>query len=218
MENNKSLLSLGKLNGHISNAILLQITDIASKFGITTDLRLAHFLSQCSHESGGFKVVSENLNYRLNSLVSVFKHDFDVNRDRVISESEKAKAVKLVGSPEKIANFVYANQNGNGNEASGDGWKFRGRGYIQLTGRENYKKFSTFIGEDCVLAPNLVATKYPLASAAFFFNNNKLWKVCDKGSGVSTVTLVTKRVNGGTNGLNDRIKQFNHYYGLLNGS
>ena len=104
---------------------------------------------------------------------------------------------------------------GNGNEASGEGWKFRGRGYIQLTGKGNYSKFTQFIGEDCVANPDLVATKYPLASAAFFFDINKLWSLCDKGTTDTDVAAVTKRVNGGTNGLSDRIKHFKEFYNLL---
>lgn len=209
------VLKLEKLKGHIPDSVIAQIPSVAVAFGITTNLRLAHFLSQCGHESGGFKVVTENLNYRLDPLVSIFKHDFDTNRDKVISVNEKAKATSLIGHPDKIANFVYANQNGNGNEASGDGWRFRGRGYIQLTGRGNYKSFTKFIGEDVISNPDLVATKYPLASAAFFFNSNKLWTICDKGADKATITAVTKRVNGGTNGLDDRIKHFNEYYNLL---
>jgi putative chitinase len=102
-----------------------------------------------------------------------------------------------------------------GDEASKDGYKFRGRGYIQLTGRDNYTKFSKFIGEDCVSGSDLVATKYPLASAAFFFDSNKLWSICDKGADEATVTAVTKRVNGGTIGLQDRLKHFKEYYSLL---
>jgi putative chitinase len=104
---------------------------------------------------------------------------------------------------------------GNGDEASKDGFKFRGRGYIQLTGKDNYKNFAKFIGEDTIENPDLVATKYPLASAAFFFDSNKLWSICDKGSDDITVTAVTKRVNGGTIGLPDRIKHFKEYYNLL---
>lgn len=208
-------INLSVLKGHIPDSVLSQIPDTAKKFGITNNLRLAHFLSQCGHESGGFKTVTENLNYRLDSLVSVFKHDFDTNKDKVISVNEKVKAESLVGHPDKIANFVYANQNGNGNEVSGDGWKFRGRGYIQLTGRANYQNFTKFIGEDCIKNPDIVATKYPLSSAAFFFNSNNLWKICDKGSDKKTITELTKRVNGGDNGLDDRIKHFNEYYNLL---
>jgi putative chitinase len=104
---------------------------------------------------------------------------------------------------------------GNGPEASGDGFAFRGRGYIQLTGKENYTRFDATVPENIVANPDLVATKYALASAAFFFNSNKLWTICDKGANVATVTAVTKRVNGGTIGLTDRIKHFNEYYHLL---
>jgi putative chitinase len=114
-----------------------------------------------------------------------------------------------------IASRVYGGRMGNGDEASKEGYKFRGRGYIQLTGKSNYTNFTKFIGEDCIANPDLVATKYPLASAAFFFDSNKLWSICDKGADTATVTAVTKRVNGGTIGLPDRIKHFNEYYALL---
>ena len=104
---------------------------------------------------------------------------------------------------------------GNGDESTKEGYKFRGRGYIQLTGKSNYTKFTQFIGEDCVSNPDLVSTKFPLASAAFFFDSNKLWSICDKGSDDTTVTLLTKRVNGGTHGLDDRLEKFKKYYNLL---
>jgi putative chitinase len=104
---------------------------------------------------------------------------------------------------------------GNGDEASGDGYKYRGRGYIQLTGKDNYASFSDFIGEDVVANPDLVATKYPLASAAFYFASQRLWQKCDKGADEYVVTEVTKAVNGGTNGLADRLKHFNEYYSVL---
>jgi putative chitinase len=148
-------------------------------------------------------------------MLEIFKSDFDVNKDKIISESEKLKAESLVGKPDEIANFVYANQNGNGDELSKDGSKFKGRGYIQLTGRDNYSKFSQFIGEDCVSNPELVSTKYPLVSAAFFFNKNNLWSICDKGFSDSIVRQLTIKINGGTNGLNDRIEKFNKFYNLL---
>ncbi len=94
-------------------------------------------------------------------------------------------------------------------------FKFRGRGYIQLTGKANYTSFTKFIGEDCVANPDLVATKYPLASAGFFFNSNNLWKICDLGSTDEVVKKVTKRVNGGYNGLAERLKYFTKYWSLL---
>ena len=197
-------LNIEKLKGHIPDVVIAQIPETAKKFNITTNLRLAHFLSQCGHESGGFKAVSENLNYSADGLKKVFGKYFPGN----LAES-------YAKQPEKIASRVYANRMSNGDEASKEGYKFRGRGYIQLTGKGNYTSFTKFIGEDCVANPDLVATKYPLASAAFFFDSNKLWSICDKGADDATVTSVTKRVNGGTLGLSDRIKHFKEYYNLL---
>jgi putative chitinase len=198
-------LNLRALKGHIPDSVIAQIPDTATKFGITTNLRLAHFLAQCGHESGGFKAVTENLNYSAKGLVETFKKYFPT----------EVVAKPYERNTEKIASRVYASRMGNGDEASKEGFKFRGRGYIQLTGKENYVKFGKFIGEDIVSNPDLVATKYPLASAAFFFNSNKLWAICDKGADTATVTAVTKRVNGGTIGLVDRIKHFKEYYDLL---
>jgi putative chitinase len=197
-------LNIEKLKGHIPDAVLAQIPETAKKFNITNNLRLAHFLAQCGHESGGFKAVSENLNYSADGLKKIFGKYFPGN----LNES-------YARQPEKIASRVYASRMGNGDESSKEGFKFRGRGYIQLTGKANYTNFTKFIGEDCVSNPDLVATKYPLASAAFFFDSNKLWSICDKGADDATVTSVTKRVNGGTIGLADRIKHFKEYYNLL---
>lgn len=199
-----SSFKLEKLKGHIPDGVIAQIPDTAAKFNITTPLRLAHFLAQCGHESGGFKAVSENVNYSADGLKKIFGKYFPGN----LNES-------YARQPEKIASRVYADRMGNGNEASKEGYKFRGRGYIQLTGKSNYTNFTKFIGEDCIANPDLVATKYPLASAAFFFDSNKLWSICDKGADTATVTAVTKRVNGGTIGLDDRIKHFKEYYALL---
>lgn len=196
---------LEKLRGHIPDHVIAQIPDTAARFGITTPLRLAHFLAQCGHESGGFKAVRENLNYSAKGLMGIFKKYFPNGQ----------LAVNYERKPEKIANRVYGNRMGNGPEASGDGFKFRGRGYIQLTGKENYTRFDATVPENIVADPDLVATKYPLASAAFFFNSNKLWAICDKGADMATVTAVTKRVNGGTIGLADRQKHFKEYYHLL---
>ena len=197
-------LNLEKLKGHVPDAVIAQIPDTAAKFNITTNLRLAHFLAQCAHESGNFKAINENLNYGAKGLLGVFPKYFNA-----------AIAAQYERKPEMIAAKVYANRMGNGDEASKEGWKFRGRGYIQLTGKSNYTNFTKFIGEDCVANPDLVATKYPLASAAFFFNSNNLWAICDKGADDATVTAVTKRVNGGTIGLADRIKHFKEFYAAL---
>ena len=196
---------IDKLNGKLPQAVLNELPLVMEKFGISNSTRLAHFLSQVAHESGNFKFVNENLNYGAKGLLSIFKKYFPT----------EALAKSYERKPEKIANKVYASRMGNGDEASGDGYKFRGRGYIQLTGKDNYKAFSDFIGEDCVANPDLVATKYPLTSAAFFFHKNKLWDICDKGHSHDVVTAVTKRVNGGTIGLDDRIKHFEEYNHLL---
>jgi putative chitinase len=197
-------LNIDKLKGHIPEFVIIQIPETAIKFNITTNLRLAHFLSQCSHESGGFKATQENLNYSVAGLKNTFLKYFP----GVIAEG-------YARNPEKIASKVYGGRMGNGDEASKEGYKFRGRGYIQLTGKQNYTNFAKFIGEDTVTNPDLVATKYPLSSAAFFFNSNKLWTICDEGANNSVVTSVTKRVNGGIIGLLDRIKHFNKFYELL---
>ena len=199
-----SAFKLDKLKGHVPDAVIAQIPDTAAKFGITNVLRLAHFLSQCGHESGGFKAVNENLNYSADGLKKIFPKYFPGN----ISES-------YARNPEKIAAKVYGGRMGNGDEASKEGWKFRGRGYIQLTGKSNYTAFDKLVEEDIIANPDLVATKYPLSSAAFFFQSNGLWSICDKGADDATVTAVTKRVNGGTIGLADRLKHFKEYYSLL---
>jgi putative chitinase len=196
---------LDALKGHVPQTVIDQIPDTAARFGITTPLRLAHFLAQCGHESGGFRAVQENLNYSAKGLCGIFRKYFP----------SVTIAMQYERKPEKIANKVYANRMGNGNEASGAGWKFRGRGYIQLTGTENYKSFDATVPEDIIANPDLVATKYPLASAAFFFKKNNLWSICDRGSSPDVVTAVTKRVNGGTIGLADRQKHFKEFYHLL---
>jgi len=195
---------LANLKGHIPDAVIAQIPDTAARFGITTPLRLAHFLSQCGHESGGFRAVTENLNYSADGLKKIFPKYFPGN----INES-------YARNPQKIANRVYSSRMGNGNEASGEGFKFRGRGYIQLTGKSNYMAFDKTVDDDIIANPDLVATKYPLASAAFFFWKNNLWSICDQGATDQVVTSVTKRVNGGTIGLADRIKHFKEYWSLL---
>lgn len=195
-------MNLNKLKGHVPDSVITQIPDVMAKFKIDTPLKLAHFLSQCGHESGGFKVVNENLNYGAKGLLGLFKKYFP----------NEAKAKDYERKPEKIANVIYANRMGNGNEASGEGWKYRGRGYIQLTGKQNYTAFGKAIGEDIATNPDLVATKYPLLSAAWFFT--RCLPKCTDASDAA-VTAVTKCVNGGTIGLPDRIKHFKEYYSLL---
>ena len=197
-------MDLTKLKGHIPDTVIDQIPDIQTKFEINTPLRLAHFLAQAGHESGGFKALNENLNYGAKGLLGTFKKYFTPDT-----------AALYERKPEKIANLVYANRMGNGDKASGDGYKFRGRGYIQLTGKDNYGAFDKTVDENILENPDLVATKYPLASAAWFFHKNGLQKIADEGATDAVVTKVTKRVNGGTIGLPDRIKHFNEYYAML---
>jgi putative chitinase len=200
----KSSFNLDKLKGHIPDTVITQIPTVMEKFQINTPLRLAHFLAQCGHESGGFKATQENLNYSADGLKKIFPKYFPGN----LAES-------YARNPEKIASKVYGGRMGNGKEETKEGYKFRGRGYIQLTGKENYTSFAKSIGEDTVANPDLVATKYALASAGWFFSKNGLNAIADKGADDATVTAVTKRVNGGTIGLSERIKEFKHFYKIL---
>jgi putative chitinase len=200
----KEPLKLDKLKGHIPQNVIDEIGLIAEKFNLNTNLRLAHFLAQCSHESGNFKILTENLNYSKEGLMRIFGGYFAGN----LAES-------YAHQPEKIASRVYGSRMGNGDETTKEGWKYRGAGYIQLTGKDNYRKFGEFIGVDLVSNPELVATKYPLTSAAYFFNSNNLWIICDEGSTDDIVTKVTRRVNGGTNGLSHRLQEFKKFISLL---
>lgn len=198
-------LKLEKLRGHIPEAVIAMIPDTAAKFGINTPLRLAHFLAQCGHESGGFRATQENLNYSAKGLMGIFKKYFPT----------EALANQYQRKPEAIASRVYGGRMGNGAEATKEGYKFRGRGYIQLTGKENYTAFGKSINEDIVNNPDKVASNYALLSAAWFFTKNGLHKIADTGASDQVVTQITKRVNGGTIGLADRIKHFKEYYSLL---
>lgn len=202
---NSTGLKLEKLKGHIPDSVIAMIPAVAQKFQIDSALRLAHFLAQCGHESGGFRLTKENLNYSAKGLRGIFGKYFKTD----------AEAAAYERKPEKIANKVYGGRMGNGPESSGDGAKFCGRGFIQLTGRDNYTAFGKSIGEDVCANPQIVAEKYALLSAAWFFNKNGLHKMADGGATDAVVTSITKRVNGGTIGLPDRIKHFKEYYSLL---
>jgi putative chitinase len=170
-------------------------------------VRAAHFFAQCAHESGNFKAFNENLNYGAAGLKSIFGKYFTTDKD----------AQDFERKPEQIANRVYANRMGNGDEKSGDGYKYRGRGAIQLTGKSNYKEFSDHIKDPEVMTdPDVVATKYSFESALFFFEKNKLWTICDKGINDAAITELTKRINGGTHGLDDRKEKTKKYASLLN--
>jgi putative chitinase len=198
-------MKLDTLKGHVPDNVITQIPSVMDKFGINTPLRLSHFLAQTGHESGGFKITTENLNYSASGLSSIFKKYFTTE-----------SATEYQRKPEKIANIVYANRMGNGNQASGDGWKYKGRGYIQLTGKDNYAAFDKTVEDDILSTPELVATKYPLLSAAWFWSKNGLNAISDKGATDEVITKVTKKINGGVIGLEDRKKHFNKFYILLN--
>ena len=170
-----------------------------------TPVRAAHFFAQTAHETGGFKAFSENLNYSADGLQKIFGKYFP----GLLEES-------YARNPEKIANRVYADRMGNGSESSGDGWNYRGRGALQLTGKANYKAFSDYLKNPLIMEqPDLVAGELAFESAMFFFDKNKLWDICDKGVTKESILALTKRINGGTHGLADREEKTFKYHGFL---
>lgn len=196
------MLKLEKLKGIVPNNVLEQLPVVTE---INGPLRLSHFLSQCAHESANFTAIRENLNYSAIGLRKVFGRYFTEEESEVYARK-----------PMQIANKVYCNRMGNGPEECGDGSLYLGRGYLGLTGKDNYVAFAKFIGvPEIVTNPDLVATKYPLSSAAFFFSENNIWGVCDRGASNATIESVTRRINGGINGLQDRIRYFSKFYPLV---
>jgi putative chitinase len=205
-----------KLAGKIPDSILTELTTIVPLFDIDGPKRLSNLLGQAHHESGGFKQLYENLNYSAQSLANTWPTRYAVDskaKDKVPNDLAK----KLQRKPEAIANNCYANRIGNGNETSGDGWLYRGRGYLQTTGKDNYKALGNYLKIDLIKNPDLVATMYPLASAAFFFMNNVKWTLCDQGTDAMTIERITRKVNGGLHGLDERIKHTQLYHKLLTG-
>jgi putative chitinase len=173
------------------------ICEICPEYEINTPARLAGWLAQCAHESGGFKFLKENLNYKAASLRRVFPKYFQ----------DDATAAAYANKPEKIANRVYANRMGNSDEASGDGWRFCGRGLIQLTGKNNYTFFAGSLDIPLEEASEYLETfEGAVQSACFFWEQNKLNQYADNGD----ILTMTKRINGGTIGLEDRIKHYEH--------
>lgn len=165
----------------------------------------AHFFGQLAHESGDFVYSVENLNYSAAGLLKTFGKYFNT-----------ITATACARNPEKIANIVYANRMGNGNSASGDGYRFRGRGAIQLTGKSNYEGFSKFVNDPKVIFdPDIVASKYYIESAIYFFTRNNIFDLAIKGVNDSIITQITKKVNGGVNGLEDRILKTKKFYSWL---
>jgi putative chitinase len=201
----------------------MSLKSLQSKIGITADgawgpgtfkaamayyklspVRAAHFFAQTAHESGGFKAFSENLNYGAKGLRGIFGKYFPTD----------ALAAQYERNPQKIANRVYASRMGNGPESSGDGWLYRGRGALQLTGRDNYKAFADYCKRPDVMSnPDLVATELAFESAMFFFERNKLWTICDQGVTDAAILSLTKKINGGTHGLQDRSDKTKKYIG-----
>lgn len=194
----KELFPQNKNPEQLANALNLVI----DKYDINTVNRLAGFLAQCGHESAGFTVLKENLNYRADSLTKVFPKYFKT----------LAEATSFERNPEKIANRIYGGRMGNGAEASGDGYKFRGRGAIQLTGRDNYTRFAESLGRKINDTIDYVETlEGAIESACWFWKTNNLNKICD----ADDIVAMTKKINGGTIGLEDRNKHYEHAKHIL---
>lgn len=201
------IVEFQKNNSLIADGVIGKktIQAMRCKFGIQTDAQMAHFLSQINHETGNFKADKENLNYSSAGLLKTFPKYF----------KDSITARQYANKPEAIANRVYANRMGNGSELSGDGWKYRGRGALQLTGKDNYRLFSDFMKDpEIMLNPDIVATKYFWESALFYFTRNNLWGLM-KGNDPETVKKVRKAVNGGYNGLEHTQELFIYYYNLI---
>ena len=189
---------------HIDPVWVDALNETFQRFDISTPIRQASFIGQCGHECANFKVLEENLNYRAETLMKLWKSRFPT----IEIANEYAR------NPKKIANKVYSSRMGNRDEASGDGYRFRGRGCIQLTGHANYFHAGQACGEDFVMNPDLVATpKYAAMTAGWFWNTHKINQFADR----QDFTLMTKKINGGTIGLDDRIKHINHALDILNG-
>ena len=189
---------------HIDPVWVDALNETFQRFNILTPIQQASFIGQCGHECANFKVLEENLNYRAETLMKLWKSRFPT----IEVANEYAR------NPKKIANKVYSSRMGNRDEASGDGYRFRGRGCIQLTGHANYFHAGQACGEDFVMQPDLVATpRYAAMTAGWFWNTHKLNLYADSGD----FTLMTKKINGGTIGLDDRIRHINHALDILNG-
>lgn len=193
-------IMIQKLTGHIPDNILQQLRNIAE---IDGPKRCSNFLGQIKTESA-FTKFSENLNYSAKRLMEVFPKYFTTEQAKVYANN-----------PEKIGNRVYANRMGNGPEQSGDGYRYRGRGALQVTGKDNYTALGKYLNIDLISDPDKVATEYALASAAWFFTKNNLWTICDKGVDVATITILTRRINGGEHGLQQRIQYTQEFYNIL---
>jgi putative chitinase len=187
---------------HIGEQWVDALNETFQRFGILSPIQQASFIGQCGHECGQFKVLEENLNYKAETLMKLWKSRFPT----IEIANEYAR------NPKKIANKVYASRMGNRDEASGDGYRFRGRGCIQLTGHANYFHAGQACGEDFVMNPDLVATpKYAAMTAGWFWSTHKLNQYADSRDFV----MMTKKINGGIIGLDDRIKHINHALDII---
>jgi putative chitinase len=195
------LIDLEKLNTMLPKVILDELKQVLLKRTLSK-FQLAHLLSQCHHESNGWKVFEENLNYSAQRLLIIFK--------KRVGSLEKAQEI-VRGGQKSIGDFVYGSRMGNNSD---EGYTYRGRGSIQLTGKNNYKLFDATVLDDIVKNPDLVKDKYKLTSAFWFFDANKIWLLCG-GDKVEDVKKVTLAINGGQTGLDERIKLFRQYCTLL---
>lgn len=206
-------MNIELLRGYILDSVLEQIPD-TYQLGVDGPKRLSHLLGECKHESGQFTTVVENLNYSAQGLANTWPKRYAVD-PRASIKIPNDIARSLHKKPEAIANLTYANRNGNGDVQSGDGWKHRGYGYLQTTGKKNQQDFFISIGLPADSDPALIGSKYPLASAAFFFKDNKLWTTCDQGVTEDICKIICKRVNGGYLGLEERTKYTQEFYNIL---
>jgi putative chitinase len=187
---------------HIDPKWVGPLNETFERFGILTPRQQAAFLGQCGHECGNFRILEENLNYRAETLMRIWPKRFPTLEI----------ANQYARQPKKIANKVYADRMGNRDEASGDGFRFRGRGCIQLTGSANYFHAGKALGVDFIMEPDLVATpQYAALTAGFFWHTQKLNAIAETGNNLA----LTKKINGGTIGLNDRILHTNQALALL---
>lgn len=190
-----------KLITILPKQVLDELPNVISTFKIDSPLVLAHFLAQCAHESGNFKFIRENLNYSAQGLLKTFPRYFSKDTAEIAARK-----------PEMIGNIVYGLRMGN---TKSEGFLFRGRGYLQLTGKVNYKAFGDYIGVDLVANPDLVATKYPLLSSAWYFEVKVLWNLAARDASEETIKHLTRRINGGYNGLADRISKTKLFTNIL---
>ena len=187
----RHVLALAAIQKNIPDTLGASLDDAASEWGINTDQRAQMFLAQIAHESAGFTSYEENLNYSADRLLQIFPKYFT-----------GANVADYSRQPRKIASRVYAGRMGNGDEASGDGWSYRGRGLIQLTGLTNYRQASMGLATDFVIAPDLVEIPDMAALVAAWYWNTR---GCNELADANDFTGITKRINGGLNGLNDRL-------------